>query len=339
VILGPAPQVVPIAEAPSECRPAHVPSASIRDTVFVFPGRVSQWSGTAAELLDSSTVFADQIRLCDAAFAEFVDWSVFDAVRGGITRLDPIDREQPLLFALAVSLAAHWRALGFGPDAVVGHSQGEIAAAYVAGALSLRDAATVVTSRIDAITAIAGTGGMATVRLPIDAVATLLARWRGAIYIAAHNGPSSIEVSGDAGAIDEFVAVCQQDEVPVRRIPVDYAAHSPHVDAVWDTVREALSGLRPRTRDTVYISAVTGAGLDTSILDGDYWFANIRQPVLFDQAVRWSWEHGYRTFIESSPHPVLSADIAEAVEDYRRDRCTASQRAHDRRELRGQRLR
>ena len=112
------------------------------------------------------------------------------------------------------------------------------------------------------------------------------------------------------------MAVCERDDVPATRIPVDYASHSADVEALRETLRESLSGLQPRTGDIAFISAVTGAGLDTSILDGDYWFANLRQPVLFEQAVRWSYEHGYRTFIESSPHPVLTVGIQESLEDY-----------------------
>ena len=287
-------------------------------TVFVFPGQGSQWTGMAVELLDSAPAFADQMRLCDAAFAEFVDWSLLEAVRGGVgsPSLDRVDVVQPVLFAVMVSLAAQWRALGIHPDAVLGHSQGEIAAAYVAGALSLRDAAKVVTLRSKAISAIAGTGGMVSIPRPVERVCALIEPWGESISVAAHNGPSSTVVTGNAAALDELMAVCERDDVPAKRIPVDYASHSAHVEELRETLRESLSGLQPRTGDIAFISAVTGAGLDTSILDGDYWFANLRQPVLFEQAVRWSYEHGYRTFIESSPHPVLTVGIQESLEDY-----------------------
>ena len=144
-------------------------AAATGGTVFVFPGQGSQWTGMAVELLDSAPAFADQMRLCDAAFAEFVDWSLLEAVRGGVgsASLDRVDVVQPVLFAVMVSLAAAWRALGIQPDAVLGHSQGEIAAAYVAGGLSLRDAAKVVTLRSKAISAIAGTGGMVSIPRPV----------------------------------------------------------------------------------------------------------------------------------------------------------------------------
>jgi polyketide synthase 7 len=292
-------------------------AAGIGGTVFVFPGQGSQWTGMAIELLDSAPAFADQMRLCDAAFAEFVDWSLLEAVRGGSGSpgLDRVDVVQPVLFAVMVSLAAQWRALGIQPDAVLGHSHGEIAAAYVAGALSLRDAAKVVTLHGKAISAIAGTGGMVSIPRSVERVLTLVEPWGRSISVAAQNGPSSTVVTGGAVALDELVVECERNDVPAQRIPVDYAPHSAEVEDLRERLREALSGLRPRTGDVVYISAVTGAGMDTSILDGEYWFANLRQPVLFEQAVRWAYEHGYRTFIESSPHPVLTVDVEESLED------------------------
>ena len=292
-------------------------AAATGGTVFVFPGQGSQWTGMAVELLGTAPAFADEMRCCDAAFGEFVDWSLLEIVREDVDSpsLDRVDVVQPVLFAVMVSLAAQWRALGIQPDAVLGHSQGEIAAAYVAGALSLRDAAKVVTLRSKAISAIAGTGGMVSIPRPVEQVYALIEPWAQSISVAAQNGPSSTVVTGNAAALDELIAVCERDEVPVTRIPVDYASHSAHVEELRETLRESLSGLQPRTGDIAFISAVTGAGLDTTILDGDYWFANLRQPVLFEQAVRWSYEHGYRTFVESSPHPVLIAGIQESLED------------------------
>src|SRR5271166_6528998 len=286
-------------------------------TVFVFPGQGSQWVGMAVELLGSASAFADQMRLCDATFAEFVDWSLLGVVRGdpGSPGIERVDVVQPVLFAVMVSLAAQWRALGIEPDAVLGHSQGEMAAAYVAGALSLRDAAKVVALRSKAIGAIAGTGGMVAIARPVDQVLEMIGPWGRSISVAAQNGPSSTVVTGNAAALDELMVKCEGNEVRTTRIPVNYASHSPEVEALRETLGESLSGLRPRAGDIAFISAVTGAELDTSSLDGDYWFANLRQPVLFEQAVRWAYEHGYRTFIESSPHPVLTVGIQESLEE------------------------
>lgn len=290
-------------------------------TVFIFPGQGAQWTGMAAELLESATVFADHMRLCDAAFTEFVDWSLLDAVRGGTgaPSLDRVDVLQPTLFAVMVSLAAQWRAMGIHPDAVLGHSQGEIAAAYVAGALSLRDAAKVVTLRSKAVRAIAGTGGMVSLPRPVHQVCALIEPWARSISVAAQNGPFATVVSGSAAALDELMAECERDDVQASRIPVDYASHSAQVDELREELRVALTGLAPRTGDIAFISAVTGAELDTSCLDGEYWFANLRQPVLFEQALRWSREHGYGTFVECSPHPVLNAAVQESLQDYAGD--------------------
>ena len=291
---------------------------SAAGTVFVFPSQGSQWAEKAVELLDSAPAFADHMRLCDAALAEFVDWSLLEVVRGsvGSPSLDRVDVVQPVLFAAMASLAAHWRALGIEPDAVLGHSQGEIAAAYVAGGVSLRDAAKVVTLRSKAIGAIAGAGGMVSVGWPIERVHALIEPWRMSISVAAQNGPSSTVVTGNGAALDDLMASCERDGVPATRLPGDYALHSSEIESLRESVRNDLSGLRPRTAEIAFVSAVTGARLDTSILDGDYWYANLRQPVLFEQAVRWSYEHGYRTFIEASPHPVLSVAIEESLEEY-----------------------
>ena len=294
-------------------------AAATGGTVFVFPGQGSQWTGMAVELLDSAPAFADQMRLCDAAFAEFVDWSLLEAVRVGVgsPSLDRVDVVQPVLFAVMVSLAAQWRALGIQPDAVLGHSQGEIAAAYVAGALSLRDAAKVVTLRSKAISAIAGTGGMVSIPRPVERVHALIEPW-GRIDFRCRAERSVFdrrhrERSGVGRAHGQYASgtTCRP-----RGFPSITPRIQPDVEELRETLRESLSGLQPRTGDIAFISAVTGAGLDTSILDGDYWFANLRQPVLFEQAVRWAYEHGYRTFIESSPHPVLTVGIQESLEDY-----------------------
>jgi polyketide synthase 12 len=112
------------------------------------------------------------------------------------------------------------------------------------------------------------------------------------------------------------MALCDRDCVPATRLPGDYASHSSEIESLRESLRDQLSGLRPRTAEIAFVSAVTGARLDTSILDGDYWYANLRQPVLFEQAVRWSYEHGYRTFIEVSPHPVLSVSIEQSLHEY-----------------------
>jgi len=286
-------------------------------TVFVFPGQGSQWLGMGVELLGTAPVFAEQMNACAAAFDEFVDWSLIDVLRQapGAPSLDRVDVVQPALFAIMVSLAELWRSIGVRPDAVIGHSQGEIAAAYVAGALSLRDAARVVTLRSKLLLALSGRGGMASLACGSEQARELLAPYGDRISIAAINGRSAVVVSGEVAALDELVARCTERELRARRIDVDYASHSVAVEAIREQLADALSGIEPRSARTVFFSTVTGGILDTAGLDADYWFRNIRQTVEFDQAVRTASENGYRTFIESSPHPALIAGVEDTATD------------------------
>ncbi|OBH07866.1 polyketide synthase [Mycobacterium sp. E2699] len=284
-------------------------------TVFVFPGQGSQWAGMGVELLDTATIFAQQIEACAQAFAEFVDWSLTDVLRGapGAPAPDRVDVVQPVLFAVMVSLAELWKSVGVSPDAVIGHSQGEIAAAYVAGALSLRDAARVVTLRSKLLRSLAGPGGMLSIACSTERARELLAPYGSRVSIAAVNGRSAVVVSGDGAALDELVGFCADLELRTRRIDVDYASHSVEVEAIRGELTEVLAGIEPRSSRTAFFSTVTGNRLDTAGLDAEYWYRNIRQTVQFDQAVRSACEHGYRTFIESSPHPALIAGIEDTA--------------------------
>jgi mycoketide-CoA synthase len=286
-------------------------------TVFVFPGQGSQWLGMGVELLDTAPVFAEKINACAEAFAEFVDWSLVDVLRGtpGAPGLDRVDVVQPVLFAVMVSLAELWRSVGVRPDAVIGHSQGEIAAAYVAGGLSLRDAARVVTLRSKLLLALAGRGGMVSLACSAEHARELLAPFGDRISIAAINGRSAVVVSGEVAALDELVQQCAERELRARRIDVDYASHSVDVECIREQLADVLSGLEPRSSRTAFFSTLTGGLLDTAGLEADYWYRNIRQTVQFDQAVRGACQQGYRTFIECSPHPALIAGIEDTFND------------------------
>ena len=253
-------------------------------TVFVFPGQGSQWIGMGVELLDTAPVFAEQMNACAEAFAEFVDWSLIDVLRGapGAPSLDRVDVVQPALFAVMVSLAELWRSIGVRPDAVIGHSQGEIAAAYVAGAC--RCATPHAWSPCAASCCWRCPAAAAWSRWPA-APTTRENCWRRTAIGSASprsTGDRPSCVSGEVAALDELVAQCTEREIRARRIDVDYASHSVAVDAIREQLAEALSGIEPQSTRTVFFSTVTGGVVDTADLDADYWYRNIRQTVEFD---------------------------------------------------------
>jgi acyl transferase domain-containing protein/acyl carrier protein len=285
---------------------------------FVFPGQGSQWEGMAVGLLDCSPVFAEHMRACGDALARHIDWSLEDVLRGvaGAPSLDRVEVVQPVLFAVMVSLAGVWRECGVRPCAVLGHSQGEIAAAHVAGGLSLADAARVIAVRSRVLGELAGSGGMMSVALPAKELEGRLRRWDdGRVVIAAVNGPASAVVSGETTALSDLRKQFEDDGIRTGEIPVSYAAHSPRVEAIRELLLEGCAGIVPCAAEVPFYSAVTGGRLDTAELDGEYWYRNLREPVKFERIVRALLGEGHRMFVEISPHPVLTVGIGETAEE------------------------
>ena len=257
-------------------------------TVFVFPGQGSQWEGMAVGLLDGAPVFAESIRGCGVALSRYVDWSLEDVLRGvgGAPSLERVEVVQPALFAVMVSLAALWRSFGVEPDVVVGHSQGEIAAAFVAGGLSLDDAARVVALRSQAVAdQLAGRGGMVSVALTAADAEGLIGRFGERLSLAAVNGPASVVVSGELGALGELVAGCEREGVWAREIPVDYPSHSARVEDLRERLAEELGPIRPQSGRVPFFSTVTAEVIDTAGLDGGYWYRNLRHQVRFNDVI------------------------------------------------------
>ena len=286
-------------------------------TVFVFPGQGGQWAGMGRELAAASPVFAARLAECGRALAPHVDWSLEDVLAGtpGAPGLDRADVVQPVLWAVMVSLAAVWQAAGVSPDAVAGHSQGEIAAACVAGILSLEDAAKVVALRSQALIRLAGRGGMMSVAEPAAAVRDRLTAWGDRLSVAAVNGPAATVVSGDLDALAELAAQCAAQGVRAKTLPVDYASHGAQVEQIRAEIEAVLAGLTPGLAQIPMVSAMTGEFLAGPEAEAGYWYDSLRAPVEFDRAVRVLARAGHRVFIEVSPHPVLTAAITETLED------------------------
>ncbi|MEU4834426.1 beta-ketoacyl synthase N-terminal-like domain-containing protein, partial [Streptosporangium sp. NPDC023615] len=302
--------------APNVVRGTGVNPAGER-VVFVFPGQGHQWAGMAVELLDSAPVFARRVAECERALAEYVDWSLEAVLREapGAPSLERVDVVQPVLFAVMVSLAELWRSYGVEPAAVVGHSQGEIAAACVAGALSLGDAARVVALRSQVIaSAVSGRGGMASVSLSSEEASRLIEPWNGRLSLATINGPASVVVSGDADALDELLERCETQGVQARRVAVDYASHSTHVEALRDRLAEVLGELSPMPASVPFHSTVTATPLEGPELDAGYWYRNLRQTVRFEETVAALLRDGDALFVEMSAHPMLLAGIEQTAE-------------------------
>ncbi|MGW2227325.1 type I polyketide synthase [Streptomyces formicae] len=313
VVAGGAEALAAVAQGVESARVAVGVARAAGKTAFVFPGQGSQWLEMGVALAESSPVFRASMDACAEALAPYVDWSLWD-VLSDADALERVDVVQPVLFAVMVSLAGLWRSYGVEPDAVVGHSQGEIAAAHVAGALSLEDAAQIVALRSQAILALSGQGGMVSLAVTVEAARERIARWDGRISVAAVNGPGSVVVAGDADALDELMESCAADEVRARRVPVDYASHSPHVELIEETLAGVLAGVEPRAAEVPMLSTVTGEWLTGTEVGAEYWYQNLRHTVRFEDATRGLLADGVGTFIECSPHPVLVFGVRETLE-------------------------
>jgi myxalamid-type polyketide synthase MxaD len=295
-----------------------IASASHR-LVFVFSGQGCQWPGMAQDLLAHEPVFADAIATCDAALRRHVDWSLRELLAACPTSrlFDRIDFVQPALFAMQIALAALWRSLGIVPDAVVGHSMGEVAAAHVADALSLDDAARIIAHRSRLMHTISGRGAMAVVKLSPAETERALAGREDQLAIAANNGPTMTVVSGDPAALAALLAELARRKVCCRTIKVDVASHSPQVDALRPELHASLSGLSPRSAAIPFHSTVTGALADGRLLDAAYWGRNLRQPVLFAPVIEHLVEQGHDLFVELSPQPVLGGSMQQILRSHR----------------------
>ncbi len=283
---------------------------------FVCSGQGPQWWGMGRGLLKYSPAFRSVIKRCDIEFSKYGDWSLLkELTRSESTsRMQQTSIAQPSLFAIQVALASVWDSWGIKPNALVGHSVGEIAAAYLAGALSFEDAACVAFHRGRTMDLASSQGAMLAAGLSTSEVPRWLQGLEAHVSIAAINGPTSLTISGAAAAIDTLAERLQTAGIFCRRLAVEYAFHSPQMEPVRDELLAALKRIRPRDTHTPLISTVTGQTISGTQLGADYWWQNVRHSVRFSDAMQRLAEMDFAVAIEIGPHPVLAYAINECFQ-------------------------
>jgi acyl transferase domain-containing protein/NADPH:quinone reductase-like Zn-dependent oxidoreductase/NADP-dependent 3-hydroxy acid dehydrogenase YdfG/acyl carrier protein len=302
-----------LAEAAVGRRPGESPKP-----VFVCSGMGQQWWAMGRELLAQEPVFRRALAEISDQFKPLTHWSLLDQLDAdeASSRINDTDVAQPTIFALQVALAALWRSWGVEPAAVLGHSAGEMAAAFIAGALSLEDAVKVTFHRSRLQRRTAGRGTMLAAAVSGDEAARLVEAHRRAISVAAINGPRSVTFSGDASVLEDVDRTFRAEGIFSRQLQVEVPFHSPVMDELEIELIASLRDIRPRPASVPFFSTVDGAVLFGPELDAQYWFCNVRKPVLFLDTMRAVIASGHHTFLEISAHPVLRRDIGDCASAY-----------------------
>ena len=279
--------------------------------MFVYSGQGSQWAGMGRQLLADEPAFAAAVAELEPDFVAQTGFSLHDVLADG-QPVTGIERIQPVLVGVQLALTALWRSYGVVPDAVIGHSMGEVSAAVVAGILTPAEGLAVITTRSRLLARLAGRGAMALLELDAEATETLLADYP-EVGIAVYASPRQTVIAGPLDQIEAVIAVVTADNRLARRIDVDVASHHRIVDPILPQVRAGLAGLAPQAAQIPMFSTVDGVDGDPSC-DAEYWVANLRHPVRFAQAVAAA-SVAHTTFIEISPHPLLTFAISDTLGD------------------------
>ncbi|MGH2369075.1 MAG: type I polyketide synthase, partial [Chloroflexota bacterium] len=294
-----------------------------KPVVFAFSGQGTQWPGMARQLFEREPVFRESVEACDVLFRDLAGWSLAAelAAPEAAARLDRTEIVQPLLFAIQVGLSRLWQSYGVRPDAVVGHSSGEVAAACVAGALDLEQAIGVVYHRSRLMQSLAGRGRMLAAELPVADARQRIAGWP--LSIAAVNGPRSVVLSGPEPLLAEYAGQLRADRIAHRWLEGHYAFHSEQIDTILPELQRALVDLRPKPPTLALYSTVFGRRAESEPLDARYWARNARDPVRFADAVAGiagdapgaSGTPGApAVWVEIGPQPVLARALAHCLQ-------------------------
>jgi acyl transferase domain-containing protein len=295
------------------------PLADASAPVFVYSGNGSQWAGMGCDLLQQSEPFAEAVNEVDAIFQSYGDFSIVELLNADDAeeRLAATEVAQPALFAIQVGVTRLLQSMGCAPAAVVGHSVGEVAAAWACGALTLRQAVQVIYERSLHQGATRGTGQMTAVGVSADGLAEILAqaKLQQAVSLAGINSPRGVTVAGPPEALAELEAELAEREIFYRRLALDYAFHSEAMDPIEKVLKRDLAMLAPGVGDIPFYSTVTGGQLSGADLDAGYWWRNIREPVLFEHAVKALIDDHFNLFVEIGPHAVLRTYVNECLRE------------------------
>ncbi|WP_098895160.1 non-ribosomal peptide synthetase/type I polyketide synthase [Streptomyces sp. t99] len=290
--------------------------AADRGLVWVFTGMGPQWWGMGRQLLEVEPVFREAVTACDRALQEFADWSLVEELTAdaSVSRMTETWLAQPANFAVQVGLAALWRSHGVRPDAVVGHSTGEIAAFHAAGVYSLRDAARIVVHRSRLQQTLAGTGTMLAVSLSEDEAERRVRPYRDRVSVAAVNSPTAITLAGDEAALTLLAEELRAEQQFAKFLTVEVPYHSVGMERIKDELLAELAPLEPRPAEVpLYPTGVEGTARGEE-LDAAYWWKNVRDRVRFRSAIDRIADDGHRVFLEIGPHPVLGHAIRECLD-------------------------
>ncbi|WP_343710097.1 type I polyketide synthase, partial [Mycobacterium sp.] len=291
------------------------PTLDLPRLMFVYTGMGPQWWAMGRELLSGPGVFRDAAEECDALFRDVAGWSVLAEMLADepVSKMSATEVAQPANVVLQIALTRLWRSWGVYPDAVVGHSVGELAAVHTAGALSLRDTMRVAYHRSRLQARLAGRGAMLAAGLPPEDAADHVERCGGRVSVAAVNSPGSVTLAGDRGELQRVADELTAAGMFTRFLRVEVPYHSPAMDEIHDDLLASLAGLQPAPPALELYSTVTGGLVADTRHDPTYWWHNARDTVRFGDALSAAIGDGHRVFVEVGPHPVLATSIRELL--------------------------